>query len=182
MTGQLFIVVGPSGVGKDTLLDAALVGCRNVRRVRRVVTRPASAGGEDIVSVTTDEFSRMQARGDFALSWDAHGLSYGISIEIDAMLSAGQSVVFNGSRTELDIAKKTYPDLKILSIEVDHDILRGRLIARGRETLDDIEQRLERAKIGVPTGPNVVRILNNGSLDQAVSEVIIALTQPVRNA
>ena len=80
------------------------------------------------------------------------------------------------------IAKKTYPDLKILSIEVDHDILRGRLIARGRETLDDIEQRLERAKIGVPTGLNVVRILNNGSLDQAVSEVIIALTQPVRNA
>ena len=90
--------------------------------------------------------------------------------------------MFNGSRTELDIAKKTYPDLKILSIEVDHDILRGRLIARGRETLDDIEQRLERAKIGVPTGLNVVRILNNGSLDQAVSEVIIALTQSVRNA
>ena len=86
------------------------------------------------------------------------------------------------SRIDLDIAKNTYPDLKILSMEADHDIWRGRLIARGRETLDDIEHRLERAKIGVPTGPNVVRILNNGSLDQAVSEVIIALTQPVRNA
>ena len=182
MTGQLFIVVGPSGVGKDTLLDAALVGCRNVRRVRRVVTRPASAGGEDIVSGKTDKVWRMKGGGGVAVTWEGKGLWCGVSKEIDAMLSAGQSVVFNGSRTELDIAKKTYPDLKILSIEADHDILRGRLIARGRETLDDIEHRLERAKIGVPTGPNVVRILNNGSLDQAVSEVIIALTQPVSNA
>ncbi len=182
MTGQLFAIVGPSGVGKDTLLDAALEQCSNVQRVRRVVTRPSAAGGEDIISVTPDEFVQMQTRGDFALSWNAHGLSYGISNEIDTMLTAGRSVVFNGSRTALDIAAQAYPDLKILSIEADHDILRERLIARGRETLEDIEQRLERAKISAPTGPNVVRILNNGSLEQAVGETILALTHPVRSA
>jgi ribose 1,5-bisphosphokinase len=180
MNGQLFAVVGPSGVGKDTLLDAAIQECSNVKRVRRAVTRQ-SVVGEDIISVTPDEFALMCARGDFALSWDAHGLSYGILNEIDVMLSAGQSVVFNGSRTALDIAQRAYPGLKILSIEADYDVLRSRLIARGRETMDDIEQRLERAKISVPTGPNVVRIMNNGSLEYAIDKVILALTPQAKN-
>jgi len=182
MRGQLFAVVGPSGAGKDTLLDAALLKCRNVTRVRRVVTRPSAAGGEDIISVTPEEFAQMRARGEFALSWDAHGLSYGISSKINGMLASGQTVVFNGSRTALDVAERAYHTLKILSIEADHEILRARLIARGRESLEDIERRLERAKISAPTGPNVVRIVNNGCLEQAVRETIIALNQPVQTA
>ena len=51
MAGQLFMVVGPSGVGKDTLIDAGLLECRHISRIKRVVTRNLDAGGEDILSL-----------------------------------------------------------------------------------------------------------------------------------
>ena len=74
---MLVLVVGPSGSGKDTLLDAArqaLADDPRFRFVRRVITRPADAGGEAHEAVHRSEF----ARRDFALQWQAHGLSYGI--------------------------------------------------------------------------------------------------------
>ena len=74
---MLVLVVGPSGAGKDTLLEAArqaLADDPRFRFVRRVITRPADAGGEAHEAVTAEEF----AAREFALQWQAHGLSYGI--------------------------------------------------------------------------------------------------------
>src|ERR1700758_459495 len=74
---MLLLVVGPSGAGKDTLLDAArraLADDPKFRFVRRVVTRAAKAGDEPHETVTEAEF----AAREFALQWQAHGLRYGI--------------------------------------------------------------------------------------------------------
>ena len=69
---RLFPVVGPSGAGKDTLMAAAAAR-PGVALVRRVITRPAAAGGEDFDGVTPAEFARRRAACDFALDWQAHG-------------------------------------------------------------------------------------------------------------
>ena len=69
MTGRLFAVVGPSGAGKDTLMAAARAARPGLVLVRRVITRPESAGGEDFEGVGETEFALRLAAGDFALHW-----------------------------------------------------------------------------------------------------------------
>ncbi|MDK2773681.1 MAG: phosphonate metabolism protein/1,5-bisphosphokinase (PRPP-forming) PhnN, partial [Tabrizicola sp.] len=95
---MIFGVVGPSGAGKDTLIRGALKARPDLRLVRRVITRPANAGSEDFEGVTSEDFKRRHQQGDFALVWDAHGLSYGIP---KAEVSGPGSIIFNGSRAAL---------------------------------------------------------------------------------
>src|SRR6478736_7831953 len=94
---MLVLVVGPSGAGKDTLLGMAhraLIKEPRVRFVRRIITRLAEAGHEDHEAVTEAEF----AGRDYALRWQAHGLSYGIPLDIAGDLARGHVVVANVSR------------------------------------------------------------------------------------
>lgn len=93
----LVLVVGPSGAGNDTVLGLAERVLRNDKRfrfVRRVITRPAGADGEDHEAVSEAQF----AGRSFALQWRAHGLSYGIPTDIANDLAAGTVVVANVSR------------------------------------------------------------------------------------
>ncbi|MGG2397312.1 phosphonate metabolism protein/1,5-bisphosphokinase (PRPP-forming) PhnN [Pseudomonas sp. SH1-B] len=148
MRGRLIYLMGPSGSGKDSLLQAARApleahGCLFARRV---ITRSAEAVGEDAVGVTPAEFERLEGEGAFALSWRANGLAYGIPVEIDDWLSAGHDVLINGSRGHLETARQRYPQLLAVLLQVDEAVLRQRLLARGRETPEQIEQRLARSR------------------------------------
>ncbi len=148
MQGRLIYLMGPSGSGKDSLLQAARApleahGCRFARRV---ITRSAESVGEDALGVTPAEFERLEGEGAFALSWRANGLAYGIPREIDDWLSAGQDVLINGSRGHLDAARQRYPHLVAVLLHVEEAVLRQRLLARGRETPEQIEQRLARSR------------------------------------
>ncbi|KIC06312.1 ribose-phosphate pyrophosphokinase, partial [Leisingera sp. ANG-M1] len=75
--GPVIAVVGPSGVGKDSLMSALAVSCPQLRLMRRVITRAPEAGGEDYQAVSEAEFSALAESGVFALHWQAHGLHYG---------------------------------------------------------------------------------------------------------
>lgn len=178
MAGRLFAVVGPSGVGKDTLMEAAQLRLPDLHLVRRVITRPASAGGETFEGVSPDAFAQRKARGEFALDWLAHGLSYGIPAQIDDLLAQGRDVVFNGSRGVLTEACAKYPQLQVLHITAAPEVLAARLAARGRESLDDIARRLKRADYALPAGLNVTTIHNDGALEDALDGFCAAL-QPV---
>ena len=93
--GRLILVVGASGVGKDTLIVGARAACAAEPSVvfpRRVVTRAATAA-EDHDSISEEAFRRAAAAGDFALWWEAHGLCYGIPSTITDDIRAGRRVV-----------------------------------------------------------------------------------------
>ena len=176
--GTFVAVVGPSGAGKDTLLERALAGRPDIVRARRVITRPPSPDTEDFVSVTEREFEGMAMAGQFALTWHAHKLSYGIPSSVRDSLQAGRHVVANLSRRVWPEAKTRFPGAILIWVTAPTEVLAERLAARGREDVADIEARLNRVTDAPP--PEAVLIDNGGALEAAVAVLGAALPQPVR--
>ncbi|WP_295042814.1 phosphonate metabolism protein/1,5-bisphosphokinase (PRPP-forming) PhnN [uncultured Paracoccus sp.] len=173
---RLVAVVGPSGAGKDTLMAAACAARPDLRAARRVITRPADAGGEDYDAVTEDDFAQRVAAGDFALHWRAHGLGYGIPAR---ELTGGGTVLMNLSRRVLADAAARFPGLTVLLVTAPPEVLAARLAGRGRESAADQARRLDRADDALPSGIAVRAVLNDGTPEQGLARFLDAL-QPVR--
>jgi ribose 1,5-bisphosphokinase len=178
--GALVLVVGPSGAGKDTLIGAAreaLAGDPNFVFARRVITRDAVAELEDHDTIDVAGFDAAKARGDFALTWEAHGLCYGVPASIDQEIAEGRTVVMNGSRRMIGDAQARYPRCMVTLVTAGPAIRARRLAGRGRETEGEIAARLAHEGAPVPDGVEVVRIDNSGALDTAVASLIRAIRQ-----
>ena len=173
--GRLFLVVGPSGAGKDTLLAGAVAAEPRLHWARRVITRPEVAGGEPFEGVTEATFAARLARRDFALHWQAHGLRYGVPRGELAPLAAGRDVVLNGSRAAFGEIRMAFPGLVLLHITAPAAVLADRLAARGRETRTEILSRLQRASVTLPEGCPVIQIVNDASLEAGIARLLQAI-------
>ncbi|MEM7178754.1 MAG: phosphonate metabolism protein/1,5-bisphosphokinase (PRPP-forming) PhnN [Pseudomonadota bacterium] len=175
MAGQLIAVVGPSGAGKDTLIEGARAARPDLKLVRRVITRPESAGGEDFEGISAADFQRRLERGDFAIHWAAHGLFYGIPAQIDDWLAEGATVLFNGSRAALGVARERYPGMGVLLVTAPVGVLAQRLATRGRETAADIAARLARKTDPVPK--DAVCVTNDATPAVGTARFLAALSR-----
>ena len=145
--GTLLLVVGPSGAGKDTLIDIArarFADDAHVLFARRLVTRP-SGTGEAHGTLSEAEFESMLAAGRFPLSWRAHGLSYALGPEVAEVIAEGGVVVANGSRATLPEARRRFARVRVVHVTAPIPVRAARLAMRGRESADDIAERLTRA-------------------------------------
>jgi phosphonate metabolism protein PhnN/1,5-bisphosphokinase (PRPP-forming) len=174
----LILVVGPSGSGKDALIDGArqrLAAGGRFHFARRVVTRPAAAGGEDHDSVSLAEFRRREAAGDFLLWWEAHGLAYGIPRTVEDIRQEGVAVVANVSRSVVESARRALAPVGVVVVTAPPAVLAARLDKRGRESAEDIGRRLERAADPLPSGDGVCTVINDRGLDEGVARFVAAL-------
>jgi ribose 1,5-bisphosphokinase len=179
MAGRLIYVMGPSGVGKDSLMRYArerLAHCGDVLFAHRYITRPADAGGENHIALSDAEFRARSAQGCFALDWEAHGLRYGIGREIDLWLHAGLNVAVNGSREYFPVARSRYPDLAGILVEAAPALLAARLAARGRESAENRAARLERAELST-ANEQVIRLANDGPIEVAGERLVNLMRQ-----
>jgi ribose 1,5-bisphosphokinase len=145
--GRLVLVVGPSGAGKDTLIEgarAASAGKPSLVFARRVVTRPSSPA-EDHDTADTASFHRAAEADSFALWWQAHGNWSGIPRSIDDEIRADRTVVCNVSRTVVGRARSRYDRVLVVAVTAPPDVLQSRLAARERQSDGSISQRIERA-------------------------------------
>lgn len=174
--GAFVAVVGPSGAGKDTLIDharAALAGEPQVDFVRRVITRPSDGSTEDHDTLGEAEFVAALADGAFALAWEAHGLRYGLPASIDRDIDNGHVAVANLSRGVLPELRKRYANVAVVEITADPDVLAARLAGRGRETHEEILGRLARTISCDATGPAIA--LDNSGAKEIAGDQLVAI-------
>ena len=167
MNARLIYVVGASGSGKDSLMSYArncLATESQVVFAHRYITRAADAGGENHVALTQVEFDSRLRAGLMAMHWKSHGNAYGLGIEVNQWLSKGITVVVNGSREYLETAAQRYPELMSVWVEVSQEVLRTRLLARDRESAEEIEKRLARSPKEPSLGRHSELIRNDGEL------------------
>ena len=174
---NLYYLIGASGAGKDSLIQYArahLPVDANVVFTHRYITRPADSGGENHIALEKTEFNARRNMQCFAMSWYSHDTHYGIGIEINQWLAKGLNVVMNGSRAYLDTATKKYRELVPVHLSVKPDVLKQRLLKRGRENKQQIEKRLVQARQLELTlsHPKLVIIENNGDLHDAGDKFI----------
>ncbi|MCL6416000.1 ribose 1,5-bisphosphokinase [Aestuariirhabdus sp. Z084] len=192
---NLFYLMGPSGSGKDSLLEGLrqrLNGGSPVLFAHRYITRHWKAGGENHIELSPQEFDQRLRSGLFKMHWQANGCHYGIGTEVDAWLASGHSVIANGSRASLAEAQRCFgAKLVPVLVGVEPHLLRRRLLARGRESAAEIEARVSRSlelqhqlqhQLQQQLPDRTLHLHNNGALSDAVTDLHHLLQQHVREA
>ncbi|HEY0089605.1 MAG TPA: phosphonate metabolism protein/1,5-bisphosphokinase (PRPP-forming) PhnN [Candidatus Lokiarchaeia archaeon] len=181
--GTLFLVVGNSGSGKDSIIygveEKYPKNLKKVRIVKRYITRPPDET-EKNYSITPDQFKKMERKRKFALSWHIYQIDYGVSIEIDDWLKEGYPVLVNVSRTIINEAKEKYENIKVVFINVPYEISMERVKDRGREKGDLLNERLERAKTHQECEEADFVVNNSGKLEDAVDQLLSYVLKTIK--
>jgi len=180
---RLFYVMGASGAGKDSILGYArkrIAPADNCVFAHRYITRPSDAGGENHVALTEREFEYRSQSGFFCMEWASHSLHYGVGSEVRLWMEKGTDVILNGSRAYLEQAKLLFPTIVPVLIRVSPQILRERLIARNRETMDEIEKRIQRAT-EVSCDDEGISVIHNDSELSGAGNLFLGLIRSGRN-
>ncbi len=174
--GTLFLIVGPSGAGKDSLLRGAqetLAGDDDYVFARRVITRETDPEREDHDSLTKKEFAQAAKKKAFMAAWNAYDTDYGIPVGYAKELEQGRHVVANVSREAVGEIAAHYRPVCVIQVTAPADILEKRLAARGDEK--DAARRLSRTA-RLPDHISVVHLLNAGSPEKGVDRMVRLLT------
>ncbi len=174
-TGTLFLVVGNSGSGKDSIISGVLEAypsyLKQIYAPKRFITRPPSETEKNF-SISPEEFKKMENKGEFAFKWQIYRLSYGIPITIEDFLKEGHPVIVNVSRSIVKKTRDIYKNLKVIFIYVPLETTIKRLKDRGREGSELLEERIERAKSYQLFQEADIIIDNSGKLDSAINQCL----------
>ncbi|MDO4537186.1 MAG: guanylate kinase [Coriobacteriales bacterium] len=179
-TPRLFVVSGPAGVGKGTLVARVKAMRPNLSLPVSATTRLPRPGEIDGVAyhfLTDEEFTHSVEHGDF-LEWaQVHDHRYGtLKSEVDSSLARGESVILEIDVQGGENVRKMYPDVVRVFVEPPSwDVLVARLKGRGTESEESLAIRLRTAKRELSMAYTYdVRIVND-DLDEAVKELAYTL-------
>lgn len=146
--GLLFVVSGPSGAGKDTLVDALRQRLPRLRYSVSATTRdprPGEVEGEHYFFLNREDFERRRAAGGF-LEWREYNDNlYGTPRDfVERTLTEGYDLIMKPEVNGARAIKRAFPDAVLIFLAPDRfSNLRTRLLARRTETTEEIARRLE---------------------------------------
>jgi ribose 1,5-bisphosphokinase len=183
--GVFVAVAGPSGVGKDTIINYArekLAGRPEFVFVRRVITRAADAKSEDHDTLSAEDFAAAERDGAFSLLWEAHDLRYGLPASVDTEIGRGRVVIANISRQIIGALDERYENFALVAMSAHRDVIARRLAARGRESEEAITKRLGRVAKEDLIREDAIRIENSGPKETAGDRFVAVLESAAKVA
>ncbi len=176
LTPRLFVISGPSGAGKGTLVArvrAERPGLGLTVSATTRAPRPGEVDGENYHFLDKDTFARLVDEGAFVEWAHVHGNCYGTLVsEVERNLDAGASLIL-----EIDVqgalaVKERFADAVLIFIKPPSAAeLRSRLIGRGTETPETIELRLANAERELALADQYDEVVVNDDLDTATAEL-----------
>ena len=181
MRGKLFVISGPSGVGKNTLLNAVVARSERVRYSISATSRamrPGEVDGKSYYFVTKEQFREL-IQSDSLLEYAEYvGNYYGTPIQpIRESIEAGVDIVMDVDVVGALKIKKRLPAAVLVFVTApSFAALRDRLLHRGDVAPDVMAERLERARWEYEQAPKYDYIILNDEVEHAVSELMAIMT------
>jgi guanylate kinase len=182
-SGRLFVVSGPSGAGKGSVVRGVLQQRPDVFFSVSTTTRPARPGernGIDYHFISEPEFRAMRDRGDF-LEWaEVYGHFYGTPRQpVEAALAAGRDAILELDIQGAQAIARARPDAVLVFIEPPSlEALWLRLRGRGTDDPETISKRVRAAYEEVKSRGLYDHIVVNDQLERAVDDLLRILEEP----
>jgi guanylate kinase len=180
---RVFVITGPSGVGKGTLIRTLLERVPELELSVSATTRrprPGETQGVAYHFLGDEEFDRRVQAGDFVEHASYSGRRYGtLREELERRLERGAPVVLEIEVQGARQVEQTMPDaVRIFIAPPSEDALRNRLVGRGTDSAEDVEKRLATARGELEAQTEFPHVVRNDRLEDAVD----ALEAVVRTA
>jgi guanylate kinase len=174
---KVFVITGPSGVGKGTLIRGLLERMPQLELAVSATTRrprPGERDGVDYHFLTSGDFEQRVRDGAFVEHATYSGNRYGtLRSELDRKLAAGAPVVLEIEVQGARQVRKTMPEaVQVFIAPPSLEALRARLVGRGTDDAEQVEERLRTAERELEAQPEFAHVVVNDRLEQATQELI----------
>ena len=176
-TGRLFVITGPSGVGKGTLIRRLRERMPGLELSVSATTRPPRPGevnGVDYHFTSDEEFDRLAREGRLLEHATYSGHRYGTPrSEVEPRLTEGRSVVLEIEVQGARQVRRAMPEaIQVFIAPPSPEALRERLQGRGTDRPEEIERRLAVAEEELAARREFGHVVVNDELDRATDELV----------
>jgi guanylate kinase len=173
---RVFVITGPSGVGKGTLIRGLMERLPELELSVSATTRAPRAGERDGVDyhfLTREEFDRRVAQGEFVEHADYAGRSYGtLRSELEDRVRAGSPVVLEIEVQGARQVREALPEaVQVFIAPPSLQALRTRLTTRGTDDSEEVERRLQVAEQELAAQPEFGHVVVNDRLEDALEQL-----------
>ena len=174
---KVFVITGPSGVGKGTLIRGLLEQIPALELSVSVTTRQPRQGernGIDYHFITPEKFEAHVEAGDFLEHARYSGSCYGtLRSEVERRLSAGRPVMLEIEVQGARQVREAMPDaIAVFIAPPSLEVLRARLEARGTDSPSQVDERLRTAELELAARSEFAHVVVNDDLSRATAELV----------